>query len=528
MSEELDLGATRATEGFFLTRDHDDDPFDVSASKDTAWSFCSTFRGSPRSLRRRVIDLIRHARRKVFVCSYILGDDELIEELINAAARLEGAVYAISAIDEDYLRVGLADLADHKGPVDRKVEAEKKRFLALTNRGVAMRGHNNFHAKFVVVDDEVAWVGSANLETLAFDRNGEIGVVVDDPLAVTTMTRLFARMWVAECGYELPAHTDTYRVSVRTPTAAGFTVPDPVPGTTAGIVWTDHGEPASVTSWRHDSLRLSIQDIIDRASCRLRLASMTLKMLDHRPDLILIPVARARSRGIQVDLLVRTRANNPLQRGQAQLFHDLGVRVVADTVNHAKAVIADDQHGALFSANLDVEHGLVPGKGLEIGARLDGQPALGDLVAYLDHALRCAPYEFVGTPTTRQLHDGLRARVQRWPDHEWIEVRGETVLWRQLMKAAEEGPTLWTVDGDRLRLHLGSTQIRVRRPADGCLYLEELEPAAQSSLEQLKQWLALGGDNSRERGPARAKPGMAARGLFPARLRYTEPSLATN
>src|SRR5262249_52161242 len=109
-----------------------------------------------------------------------------------------------------------------------------------TNQGIAVRGHENCHAKFMVVDDAAAWVGSANLETRAFTRVGEVGVVLDDPPSVSRLARLFARMWLADCKYELPAFIDSYRVAERNdPPPVRFAVPDPALGEHASVVWTD-------------------------------------------------------------------------------------------------------------------------------------------------------------------------------------------------------------------------------------------------------------------------------------------------
>ena len=124
----------------------------------TGWRFCSTFRGSAPSLRDAVLDLIHNAKRKVFITSFILGDDDLINALAAAARRLTGGVYVISGLSDRSLRKGLAELADRgdRGhTITQKVEAEKKRFMSLTNQGIAVRGHENCHAKFVVIDDTV-------------------------------------------------------------------------------------------------------------------------------------------------------------------------------------------------------------------------------------------------------------------------------------------------------------------------------------------------------------------------------------
>jgi phosphatidylserine/phosphatidylglycerophosphate/cardiolipin synthase-like enzyme len=52
------------------------------------------------------------------------------------------------------------------------------------------------HAKVIIVDDSVAFVGSHNLTKSAFALNHEVSVVFDDPLAVARLISYFSGLWV--------------------------------------------------------------------------------------------------------------------------------------------------------------------------------------------------------------------------------------------------------------------------------------------------------------------------------------------
>jgi hypothetical protein len=506
-SSALDLGAGRCTDGFFLLRDAEQRPFLPRDLAGSGWRFCATFRDSPTALRDTVLGLIRSARRKVFVTSFILGDDELIDALATTARRLTGGVYVISELSEKSLKAGLSELADRTElgqSVDQKVEAEKKRFMSLVRQGVAVRGHENCHAKFVVVDDEVAWVGSANLETKAFTLVGEAGVVFDDPRSVATLARLFARMWAVGCRYELPSFADGYQVTVRgCVPMSSVTVPEPVGPGTASIVWTDDRP--------HASLLHGIRDVVARAERDLVLATFSLNRMDEHPELVLDPVERAVDRGVLVRLFVRAMNDRDRHRRQAGLFHDLGVRVVADDRNHAKAAVADQSYGMLFSANLDAEHGLIPGTGIEVGARLDGTSAMPELVRYLDHAMECATREYVPTPTTRQLDDGLATRWQRpWPYGDDITVRCSPHVWQDLAAHAGHGPALWTNADGAVELLVGRLRVTLDATGPTAFELRRAAGAAGSAEQELVQWM-------------RSRSGKVDRGFCTATLRKTTP-----
>jgi hypothetical protein len=145
------------------------------------------------------------------------------------------------------------------------------------------------------------------------------------------------------------------------------------------------------------------------------------------------PVAEAIARGVRVDLFLRAMNHRDGHRRDAALLHRLGVHILADDLTHAKAAVADNRAGVLFSANFDAQHGLDAGSGIEVGARLDGTPALSHLVTYLDHASACAKSEFVDTPTGRDMDARLDQPWQtRWPLDHNLRVDADNPTWHAL------------------------------------------------------------------------------------------------
>jgi len=157
------------------------------------------------------------------------------------------------------------------------------------------------------------------------------------------------------------------------------------------------------------------------------------------------PVAKAIEKGVQVELLLRAQNRRDRHRRDAGLLHRLGVRVVADDLNHAKAVIADDRAAVLFSANFDADHGLDTG-GIEVGARLDSTSALPQMRHYFDHAIATATAtrEYIDHPTSQQLHERLAEKWQRpWPLANRINVQPQQDAWERLTDGTQNGPVLW-------------------------------------------------------------------------------------
>jgi cardiolipin synthase A/B len=51
------------------------------------------------------------------------------------------------------------------------------------------------HAKIIVVDNKVAFVGSENISTQSLDQNRELGIIVSDPSALNTLQTTFQNDW---------------------------------------------------------------------------------------------------------------------------------------------------------------------------------------------------------------------------------------------------------------------------------------------------------------------------------------------
>jgi cardiolipin synthase A/B len=51
------------------------------------------------------------------------------------------------------------------------------------------------HAKIVIVDNEVAFIGSENISTQSLDQNRELGILVSDPTALNRMQTTFQYDW---------------------------------------------------------------------------------------------------------------------------------------------------------------------------------------------------------------------------------------------------------------------------------------------------------------------------------------------
>lgn len=505
MTDRIDLGSYRHQEGFFVLRhDHENVPY-TDGGDDGAYRHVFTYRGSQPSIKEAALDLIASAREKIFVASFRFGDTDLLDALYAAVDRLRGGVYVISALDERSLRRALST-EDDEVPGADDVRVQNKKFEDMTVRGISVRGHASFHAKFLVVDDRVALVSSANLETPALvdgpsrGATGENGFVVSDVDEVLRLSRFFTRLWHGST-YHMPPGRD-HTVQQRDATPVPCRVPVAGLGHDPAVVWTSDEEHGILDT---------IHDVIARARRSLLLASFSLNGLTEHPELLLDPLRRAaRTHRPKVELLVRSRNNHPETRRGGAALAELGVVVHADSLTHAKAAIADDKYGALFSANFDAEHGLT--SGAEVGVRLGADQALREATRHLRHAVAHADLTFAPNPTQRELDTGLGAWWRTaWPFEPTIAISAPERIWRQFVAAATTGPVLYTDNRtDGLRLHCAdSTWTLTARKDNGARTLAHAGPSGYpDTATVLTTWLETRG---RDRLQGR-------RGLCPAVL----------
>jgi phosphatidylserine/phosphatidylglycerophosphate/cardiolipin synthase-like enzyme len=140
---------------------------------------CARLVVSPDNARRRILRFIEDARDTLDVQSMEMGDAEVRAAL---AARRDAGVK---------VRVVLAD------PWWVGHNSDAAAFLM--SRGVEARYlvAPSVHAKAMIADGSIAFLGSENMSYTSLSRNREVGVVVDEPDGVATMARTFAGDWEA-------------------------------------------------------------------------------------------------------------------------------------------------------------------------------------------------------------------------------------------------------------------------------------------------------------------------------------------
>jgi phosphatidylserine/phosphatidylglycerophosphate/cardiolipin synthase-like enzyme len=138
---------------------------------------------SPTNAREQLLALVHGARVSLDVYAEVLRDPQMLEAL---AAAVERGVRVRIIVSPS---------------TDFAAEMEK---LAAAGVEIRLASSLYIHAKLIVADGERAFIGSQNLSATSLDQNRELGIVVDDPVNLSRLTRTFAIDFRAASPRETP------------------------------------------------------------------------------------------------------------------------------------------------------------------------------------------------------------------------------------------------------------------------------------------------------------------------------------
>jgi len=132
---------------------------------------------SPVNARQRLLGMLRGSCRSVEIASEVFDDQETYKLLQDLAGR--GVVVRVLVAAPERIAVNAVTRSELEGT------------------GVTVRYLESpyLHAKYIVVDGHLAYVGSHNLSTGSLDENREVGVITDDSMVVSTLETTFSGDW---------------------------------------------------------------------------------------------------------------------------------------------------------------------------------------------------------------------------------------------------------------------------------------------------------------------------------------------
>jgi cardiolipin synthase A/B len=137
---------------------------------------------SPGNSRERFSSVIKSATHSLDLYAEEAQDDELTQLLIDAAGR------GIS------VRVITSPPIDSTGPDRNEADLDKMQRGRVYVRYLASP---YIHAKLIVADAMLGYIGSGNISTTSLEYNRELGIILSDPTALGRVSSTFEHDWQA-------------------------------------------------------------------------------------------------------------------------------------------------------------------------------------------------------------------------------------------------------------------------------------------------------------------------------------------
>jgi phosphatidylserine/phosphatidylglycerophosphate/cardiolipin synthase-like enzyme len=449
------LGPQRIAGAWFAPRTRVDVPFRVLDTGRADLTHHATDTATRTAhLRDRVLRLIKGAERKVYFGSFLFSDEAVVAALQEAAERLHGGVYILTALGK-HLQTLPPDAeldADGDAVLQRRAEAHGRHLRELSRSGAWLRSAD-LHAKLCVVDDARALVTSANATQESYERNPENGLEVAIPSVARDLGRLFAHVWMNLTTEEsAPGDLDVRSLEPRpTPPWRPLAADGPV-------------RPVATINAQEQSLLRAALEVIDSATRRLTIGTYSLIGIEKHP--LGEALRTAVQRGVEVDLILHPRNHLREQRVTCQWLRSLDpsrVRLHAEPHMHAKAIAADGTRALVWTGNLEVKHGW--DSGVEVGLRVDDPGVTASIEALLGDLMARRSFEALGEPTVQELAarlgDPVLAGEYRLELPPRLDVDGVAdALWKAPLRMFR------TTEGHLLHAEtLGSLVVHVNEPA---------------------------------------------------------------
>ncbi|MFX1284743.1 MAG: phosphatidylserine/phosphatidylglycerophosphate/cardiolipin synthase family protein [Promethearchaeota archaeon] len=135
--------------------------------------------GGDNRFRSLLINAIKEAQHTIMLCSFILSDEQIIEEILGAADR-EVRCYLMFSTETQLKKEYREDMTEFD---QKTLDAHKKMLDQLVGKALA-RTNEHLHAKFLLIDysfpSQKGFISTANFTYEALTRNQEIGIILTE------------------------------------------------------------------------------------------------------------------------------------------------------------------------------------------------------------------------------------------------------------------------------------------------------------------------------------------------------------
>lgn len=346
--------------------------------------------------RKMLINALKEAKQTIFLCSFILSDQLIIEELLKAVER-NVRVYLLFSTEAQLSKELEQDLSEfnkqalnfHKGMLDKFVG----KALARTS--------DHLHAKFLLIDTNTTqtkgFLSTANFTEDALSRNQELGIVLSDE-AINECFRFFRRGFWLESKQELirkgrwdPIKKEQFRKELN-------------------------NQLIRTTEKQRTDIKEEIRGLIKQSKGLIIISSYGFSK-EHEISQLL----QEQSKNREIIILTRPRDRNSSFQ---EFITNQNVKIYAYKFLHSKFVlIPKEKKGFIMTANFE-ERGL--DSGYELGLKLN-ESMVKELLSISTEWITKARYNWRKSENLSRITEGKKVILEKRSE-KTIEIKKEEMI----------------------------------------------------------------------------------------------------
>ncbi len=349
--------------------------------------------GSNTTLKDRILSAISEAKSVVKLCSFIVTDDEIVNEILRKAQDPNIAVFLLTQLDQKKLINNFAlasNVLDEENFSSLEITSHLDNIKMLRDKGVHVRAAKDLHAKFIVSDRNSGLLMSANFTANSLSKNVESGVDLD-VASSQDLDRLFDLIYLQGTSYRSFINTKKDKKM--------FVLENNITLSQDHLTLPQSGLRYTYDTFQHNLLGEIIK-IIESAEDFIFLSTYSIVGLIKIPQFV-SAISKAISKNVKISIFCRA-MNYRLDHVEGcRVLSKLGCKIVGDYYNHSKGIITEKK-GMIFTANIDGNYGLI--NSFEVGYILS-ETQRKDFLEFHKELIDNCNFEFSLNPTRREFMD---------------------------------------------------------------------------------------------------------------------------
>lgn len=333
-------------------------------------------------LKEKIISGIRGAESCIKICSFILTDKDVINELFKKLDSSDVAIFILTQLDDSKFSSSFLTEEEINELFKSSAQTHLNAIGNLYDKGAHVRASESLHAKFYIFDNETTLLTSANLTNPSLNINPESGVILTGKTSRDAI-KVYDIIYRYGTSYSnfIKAGGNKRFVTKGTSNLKSDWFPD----ASNGFLFTLEKKNRTIYD--------KIIHIIDNAKKQITLSSYCIVGVENLNE-FMNSLTTALKRGVKVNIFCRGMNYRYDHLYSCQLLAKLGCNIYGDLYNHSKG-LSNEKESIIFTANIDGRHGLLDG--FEVGAVLTKQQSKS-LNDFMDWQIKNAPYYFTKNP----------------------------------------------------------------------------------------------------------------------------------